>query len=95
MYEFFITSSAKKDFKKITRKTQKIIRKVYVTEILKNPNVGEKLKGKEFKDLLKLKFSVDTTEYRIIYKVEKKELVVIFIMFGARENFYKKLKNRI
>ncbi len=95
MYEFFITNSAKKDFKKFDRKLQKIILKVYFTKILKNPNIGKRLNGKEFKNLLKFKFSLNTTDYRIIYRVEKKEVIVIFIMFVSRENFYKKLKNRI
>lgn len=95
MYDFVVINSCKKDFKKLDREVQKFIRHFCFSKILQNPFIGKKLKGGEFKKILKFGAIFKKTDYRIIYKIEKEKLIVIFIMVASRENFYKKLKRRV
>ena len=95
MYNFVITNSCKKDFKKLSQEVQKFIRHFCFLKILKNPFIGRNLKGNEFKKILKFAIIFKKTDYRIIYKIEKEKLIIIFIIVASRENFYKKLKRRI
>ncbi|NCF75330.1 MAG: type II toxin-antitoxin system RelE/ParE family toxin [Xanthomonadaceae bacterium] len=95
MYDFVVINSCRKDFKKLNRETQKFIRHFCFSKILQNPYIGKKLKGKEFQKILKFGIAFKTTDYRIVYKIEKEKLIIIFIMVASRENFYKKLKKRI
>ncbi|MEA1963452.1 MAG: type II toxin-antitoxin system RelE/ParE family toxin [Patescibacteria group bacterium] len=94
MYEFFVINSCKKDFKKLSRDVQLFIRRSIFPILLKNPFAGEKLKGQEFKNLHKFGIRFRSVDYRIVYKIKNKELIIIFIMIASRENFYKKLKQR-
>ena len=95
MYSFIVINSCKKDFKKLSRDAQKFIRHSCFPIILKNPFAGKKLKGKEFQSTLKFSVKFKSVDYRIVYKLENKKLIIIFMMIATRENFYKKLKNRI
>ncbi len=95
MYDFFVINSCKKDFKRLSREAQLFIRRSIFPILLKNPFVGEKLKGNELKSLYKFGIRFKAADYRIIYKVKNNELIIIFIMIASRENFYKKLKQRV
>lgn len=95
MYDFVVINSCKKDFKKLDREAQKFIRHFCFSKILKNPFIGKKLSGKDFKEILKFGAIFKKTDYRIVYKIEKKKLIIIFIIIASRENFYKKLKKRV
>ncbi len=95
MHNFVVINSCKKDFKKLDREAQKFIRHSCFSKILQNPLIGKKLKGSEFKKILKFGAIFKKIDYRIIYKIEKEKLIIIFIMVASRENFYKKLKRRI
>ncbi|MFH1745012.1 MAG: type II toxin-antitoxin system mRNA interferase toxin, RelE/StbE family [bacterium] len=95
MYNFVVANSCKKDFKKLDKNAQKFIRHFCFSKILENPYVGKKLKGNDFQGILKFGAVFNSTDYRIVYKIEKEKLIIIFIMIASRENFYKKLKKRI
>ncbi|MBU4073412.1 type II toxin-antitoxin system RelE/ParE family toxin [Patescibacteria group bacterium] len=95
MYNFVVVNSCKKDFKKLSRDAQKFIRHTCFPIILKNPFAGEKLKGREFQGILKFSVRFKSADYRIVYQFENEKLIIIFVMIASRENFYKKLKNRI
>ncbi len=94
MYNFVIINSCKQDFKKLSRDAQKFLRLTIFPIILKDPFIGEKLQGKNFKKLYKFGLRYKSTDYRIVYQIVNKELTIIFIMIASRENFYKKLKRR-
>ncbi len=95
MHGFSFTNSCKKDFRKISRDAQEYIRYAILPIILKDPNSGDKLQGKEFKEFFKFGIKYKAVDYRIVYKIDNKEIVVIFVMIASRENFYKRLKDRI
>lgn len=95
MFDFVLNTSFKKDFKKLDKETQKFIRFICIPEILKNPLTGSSLKDKSFRGFLKFKAKFKSSQYRIIYKINNKEIIIIFIMVSSRENFYKQLKRRV
>lgn len=94
VYNFLLTNSCKKDFKKLDRNAQIFIRHSIFPILQENPLVGEKLIGKEFNDFCKFGLRYKSVDYRIIYKIKNKELIIVFIMIASRENFYQKLKQR-
>lgn len=94
-YGFSFANSCRKDFKKISRDAQEFIRFKILPIILNDPHSGNKLQGQEFKGLLKFGIKYKRVDYRIVYKIDDSEIIVIFIMIASRENFYKCFKKRI
>lgn len=95
MLGFSFTNSCRKDFRKISREAQEFLRHTILPRIIEDPYSGEKLQGKEFKGFFKFGIRYKAVDYRIVYKINDKEVIVIFIMIASRENFYKVLKNRV
>jgi len=93
-YSIFYTSASKKDLKKISKEVIKIIIERHYPVLLNNPYNNKRLTN-PFKNCWKYYFSYKGTEYRIIYQIFKKELQIIIILIGSRENLYKELKRRI
>lgn len=93
MYKIELTKKAHRDIKKLGK--QAITKIDACFEILEHsPHKGEKLKG-VLKDYWKYKFSVTGISYRIVYQIFKKQLIVLIVMIGNRENFYKQLLKRL
>jgi len=86
MYRLLFLSSAKKEFKKLDRSAQKLIKEKL--EILTdNP---EKLKN-NIKPLLgehKGKFRLRVHDYRIIFQIKNSELIITIIRVGHRREIY-------
>ena len=61
--------------------------------LAENPHIGERLKG-EYR-YHRYKFTQRGVSYRIVYDIKSAELVIILILIGTRENFYKELKRRV
>lgn len=80
------TSKFKKLRKKIKGEQEKEALKEAVVKIMKNPEVGKKLKW-EFRDLRSIKYTVKGQSRRLIYKTETETLVLF--SFGPREGIYK------
>jgi addiction module RelE/StbE family toxin len=92
-YRVLIPNSVKSDIKSLEKKVQ--IQIIELIQLLANRRYeGEKLSG-PFKDLYKLKFSDSGVQYRIVYSVDNRNVVICLIMVGTRENFYLKLKKRL
>lgn len=94
MYNFLIINSCKQDFKKLSRDAQKFLRLTIFPIILKDPFIGEKLQGENFKKLYRFGLRYKSNDYRIVYQINNNKLTIIFIMIASRENFYKKLRQR-
>lgn len=82
MYRVLLSKTAEKDLNKISEKQKPHIFAA-IFDLKKDPYVGKKLKGK-FKDC----FSLRVGDYRIIYKVYKKELNILIIGIGNRQGIY-------
>ncbi len=93
-YFVFYTSASKKDLKNLSKETVKGIIENHLQILSINPYVGEKLSN-PFKNCWKYAFTYKGIDYRIIYQIFKKELKIIIILIGSRENIYKKLGRRI
>ena len=86
MYSLLFLTSAKKEFKKLDKSAQKIIKEKLKLlaedpECLKN-NI-KPLKG-EYKG----KFRLRVHQYRIIFQLKDKELVITIIRIGHRKEIY-------
>lgn len=91
MFRIEIAKSFLKDMKKISHEVQKEISEKWIPRIRDNPYIGQKFVGKKLKDFTKLGFRYKKNDYRIVYKIYQKEILVLLLAIGSRENFYKKL----
>lgn len=87
------TSIAEKYFKKLKDKILKNAFKEAIISIRGNPDIGEAKTG-DLKGLHCLDIFHNGTNYEIAYRVSQLENgdIIIIIMAGTRENFYKELK---
>lgn len=84
-YKIEITASAEKSLKKIPKKDLgKVIEAIQVLAISPFPSGCRKLKGEE--DV----YRVRQGNYRIIYEVIDKKLIVLVLKIGHRKDIYKK-----
>jgi addiction module RelE/StbE family toxin len=84
----------KSDLKKIDKSIAKEIREKHLDIILNAPLEGELLKGK-LSHIRSYHFKNKSTQYRIAYEVLEDKNIIFHYMVASRENFYKKLENRI
>ncbi len=85
-YSIFFTREAKRNIEKLDPSIRKVVRKA-LESIAANPAKGKPLAY----DLAGL-YSLRTSDYRIIYRLRKKELLIIVIAVGHRRDIYNKLK---
>lgn len=92
MYELVVLKSAAKQLSKFDKPVRNKIITV-LGEIAENPFIGECLKG-DLATLYSYHLKVMGVEYRIAYQIKEREIVVIIMQIGTRENFYEELKKR-
>ncbi len=85
-YTVKYTREAKKRIDKLDTSIKKIIQKA-IDSLAQNPH-----KGKPLSYELAGLYSYRTSDYRIIYKIEEGQLIIIVITVGHRREIYKKLK---
>lgn len=83
MYQIVFSRVAEKDLDKIGRKDKPHIFAAFF-DLKKEPYLGKKLKGK-FQDY----YSLRVGNYRIIYKIYKKQVEILIIRIGQRQSAYK------
>ena len=77
------TPSAKKDFKKIPIvETRKILNEIEKLQHDPRPNNCKKLKNSS-------SYRIRAGDYRIIYEIEDKKLLILVIKIGHRKDIYK------
>jgi len=83
VYDIEFSSAADKYLKKLSNKEDvKRIRDAIYN--IKDPNDSKKMKGK-----LKGLNRIQVGKYRIIFKIYKKEFVILIVEVGKRSNIYK------
>jgi len=93
VYRIEFTKRAHKDLKSLSK--QVIVDLGAHVKILSgNPFKGERLKG-ALRDYWKYQFTSGGVSYRIAYQIFEKNLLILVVMLGSRENFYKQLLKRI
>jgi mRNA interferase RelE/StbE len=88
-YTVKFTREAKKSIEKLDASIKKIIQKA-IDSLAQNP-----YKGKPLSHELAGLYSYRTSDYRIIYRIEEGQLIIIVISVGHRREIYKKLKEWI
>ena len=84
-YKIEISASAEKYIKKIPKKDlAKVIKAIQILGINPYPEGCRKLQGHE--DV----YRVRQGNYRIIYEVEDKKLIILVLKIGHRKDIYKK-----
>lgn len=79
------------DFKNIDASNQKRIVKAIGEKLGQHPNrFGKRLKG-ELKDFRSLRVG----DYRVIYRVEEQDVIVLVVKVGHRASVYKKVLRRL
>lgn len=82
MYKIILSRAAEKDLDKIDKKDKPYIFSA-LFDLRKEPFLGKKLKGK-----LQGCYSLRVSNYRIIYKIYKKEVEILIIRIGERQGIY-------
>lgn len=83
MYELIFSKQSQKFFLKLRLSDKKKISKS-VGKLIKDPLIGEKLKG-EYEGLWKIK----AWPYRIIYLISAEEKIITIVEIGHRQGIYK------
>ena len=94
MFRVVYITAVAKDIKALPLVVQELLHQKYFPELSSNPFVGKPLVG-IFKGYYSKAFSFVGTQYRLVYEINKKQITVIIVMIGSRENLYKNLKRRI
>jgi len=85
-YNILYTREAKKNIEKLDPSIKKIIRKA-IESLAINPAKGKPLAY----DLAGL-HSLRTSDYRIIYRIREKKLLIIVVAVGHRKEIYKTIE---
>ena len=80
------TAEARKNIEKLDPSIQKVVRRA-IESLALNPAKGKPLAY----DLAGL-HSLRTSDYRIVYRIKDKELVIIVVTVGRRREIYKRLR---
>lgn len=90
---YFHSLVEKEDFKKIDQADQKLIVKSIVKKLSNNPDVF----GKPLTGLLKGFWRLRVDDYRVIYRIEKKQIIVQIVKIGIRRDseVYEEMLKRI
>jgi mRNA interferase RelE/StbE len=83
-YKIEISSSAEKSLKKISKKDlAKIVEAILVLSITPFPEGSRKLAGEDGT------YRIRQGDYRIIYEVEGKKLLILVLKIGHRKDIYR------
>lgn len=92
MYELRFTKAAEKYLKKIKEKGLKTEYRNALNKISSDPYIGE-LKTGVLAGVYGFDIYYNKTNYEIAYRIyEEEDKIVVVILAGTRENFYKELK---
>ncbi len=88
-YSIKYTKEAKRKIEKLDPSIRVVIKKA-IESLSSNP-----YKGKPLSYELAGLYSLRTSDYRIIYRIKEKQLIIIVISVGHRREIYKRLKEVI
>jgi mRNA interferase RelE/StbE len=88
-FQLRFTKSFQKDLKKLEKEViNKFVNK-WLPKIQEHPYIGKKLKYISKDNFYRVPFRHKKNDYRIVYEIKGKELVILLLAIGSRENFYK------
>jgi addiction module RelE/StbE family toxin len=95
MYKPEFHPKVDKDLSKLDKPLRKLIRDKHIPRILEDPHEAGKTLAGKLSGLKSYHFTVNRVDYRIVYDILEAKIVVLFLMAGSRENFYKRLLRRL
>lgn len=91
----YFSSRAKREIKKLTKKNEELYKKIdgAIKDVSRNPYHGSMKKG-DLRGIYSIDIFDSGINYELAYKIEINEQgeMVLILLFGTRENFYKELK---
>ncbi|MFM8454508.1 MAG: type II toxin-antitoxin system RelE/ParE family toxin [Gammaproteobacteria bacterium] len=81
----------KRAYKKLPSKHKKIVEEA-ITEIIKDPGIGEQKKG-DLTGVFLYKFKINTQEMLLAYEWDPRRHILLAL--GVHENFYRDLKKNL
>jgi len=93
MFKIKFAKSFVKDLKKISKEVQVEIMHKWIIKIQEDPYIGKRFVGQSLRRFSRFAFRYKKNDYRIVYQIHKKQILIVFLAIGSRENFYKKLKH--
>lgn len=86
MYNIIFTKDAEKSIKKLSEEVKRDL-KSYIIQLAEYADIisHKKLKGNYYADMYKLRIG----NYRVIYSIDKRNMVIIIEFAGHRKNIYK------
>ncbi|MEA3355989.1 MAG: type II toxin-antitoxin system mRNA interferase toxin, RelE/StbE family [Candidatus Bipolaricaulota bacterium] len=94
LYRIETYSRVKRDLKRLDKRLQEQILEEHYPNIEADPYRAYSL-SHEFKGLWSYHISYRRSNYRIVYEIYPQDRIVLVIMIGSREGFYKALRRRI
>jgi len=85
-YAILFTRQAKKQIEKLDPSFRKVIARA-IKSLSANP-----IKGKPLAYDLAGLYSLRTSDYRVIYRIKEKELLIVVVAVGHRREIYRNLK---
>ena len=86
-YGIIITKSAEKEFQALTKPEQRAI-DARIQELAKDPRPPGAAKIRGFQDIYRIRAG----DYRIVYRIQDDELIVLIIRIGHRRDVYRHMK---
>lgn len=90
MHRVELTQRVQRAIQKLDKPLQKIFREK-IAQIAEDPYIAEPL-TQDLKGWWSFHFTHKRVDYRIIYRIYKKEKLVLVGLAGSRENIYKELR---
>lgn len=94
MYAVIYAKQLEKDFKRVDKAVVYEFKERHLVLIQQEPYAcGYKLSG-NLRVFWVYKFSFSGVHYRVAYRIYQKQIMILLVYFGTRENFYKELAKR-
>jgi len=94
MYEVSYLKPAERYLKKIKDKQLLMTMKNAISELKKNPYIGSQKSG-DLRGFYGYDVQNKRVNYEIAYRIYEENKLIVIVLAGTRENFYKELKRLI
>lgn len=91
MFKIVYSNKVLKDIQQIDGTILSVIKKAIEKKLTTHPDNF----GKPLRNTLKNLWSLRVGDYRVIYKIKNKELIVLVVMIGSRDDVYLDILKRI
>ncbi|MFA6071558.1 MAG: type II toxin-antitoxin system RelE/ParE family toxin [Janthinobacterium sp.] len=95
MFKIGIAKDAERFLKSCPKKMKEDLKKQINALAYSPRDRGKALRGKEFKDLYRIKLSYKGVAYRAVYEIDDTIVYVLILFIDKREQVYERLKRKL